>query len=243
MTLRCYPVPGKAKSEMLCRAFAASAPASAEGAVFAGVKLGNVEDWRRVRSSGEPWYYIDNSYFDQTRATHFRVTRNKLQLSIGDRWDANPLLSERFRELRAEIKPWRPVDRKLPVLIVPQSDDHMVHTLGFGNAEAWILWAKARAEADYGAYRVRSWSANKLQQASTFLWDLDRCQRVMTHTSMAAVTAILAGVEVDCDPQCCAYGMNGFGYLAREIWACHLADNQFTLGEIKKGMAWRTLHP
>lgn len=228
--LKAYPVPGKAKSAMLCQAFIDGAPKSAKGSVFSGVKAGNFEDWKRVRASGEDWYFIDNSYFDgASRGVQFRVTKNRLQhTGLGES------TGERFSRLGIAIEPWvsRPDGY---ALVIEQSPDHMRYTLGLSG-----YWHKEKV---HGPIKVRPWSADKPKIQTALRQDLDGARILYTHTSAAAVTGALAGVPVVCDPQCAAYLVNPWDMDERLQWASVLADNQFTINEMKEGLAWRTLNP
>lgn len=232
MTLIACPVPGKAKSKMLCDAFIAGAPKSASGYVFYGVKAGNFTDWKRARASGEDWYFIDNSYFDSARGSQFRVTKNRLQHDGRGESDG-----KRFARLAEKIHPLQSWNMHGRVVFVEQSDDHMQYTL---MGDPW-LDPVLLAYAGDPAFHVRLWSPNKPKIQVTLAEDLIGARRLITHTSAAAVMAILAGVPVDCAPQCAAFGMTGKP--DRLPWASVLADNQFTLDELKNGLAWRTLNP
>lgn len=229
MLIAC-PVPGKAKSKMLCDAFIAGAPWRAQALVFYGVKAGNYRDWQAALVSGVDYYFIDNSYFDQTRGAQFRVTKNALQFtgdgeSDGKRWAA----------LGIELQPWN----RWPdghMVYVEQSPDHMLYTLGNG---AGMPGAPPHGYGN-GERRWRPWSANKPKLQTTLTDDLTGASLLVTHTSAAAVMAIIAGVPVQCAPECAAYGMNANNRLHRlQV----LADHQFTLDEMKDGTVWRKLNP
>lgn len=232
MGLTGYPVPGKAKAKLLCDAFIDGAPRNAEGAVFYGVKAGNHEDWLRVLKSKETFYYIDNAYFDQTRGTRFRVTKNALQWTPR----AEHSTCERFLKLGVAIQPWRHATDKGYILICPQSDDHMRYTVGW-TGRNWLRETLARYDGD--RVKVRAWSADKTTIMQTLSEDLRDARCLVTHTSAAAVMATLAGLPVVCDRQCAAFGMYGRDRL---WWAGVLADNEFTIEEMKDGTAWRMLN-
>lgn len=235
--LKAYPVPGKAKSAMLCQAFINGAPKDAKGSVFSGVKAGNFKDWKRVRASGEDWFYVDNAYFDQTRATHFRATKNALQHTQGGMSDG-----KRFDALGATLGPWRDWNQPGHVVVVDQSEDHMEYTLAVDCFDAEVEFLMNAVEAKrFGPIRRRPWSANKLKLQATLAQDLVGANLLVTHTSAAAVMAVLAGVPVVCSPLC-AVGMIEHGHerLARLRL---IADHQFTIDEMKEGLAWRTLNP
>lgn len=232
MGLIACPVPGKAKSKMLCEAFIAGAPKSATGTVWYGVKAGNAHDWRVIRNSGEDFYTIDNSYFDQTRGTMFRVTKNAFQCTaqLDDETDGT-----RFAATGAVIEPVAP--RTGYVLIVEQSQDHMDYIA----EDAGTFYALCKFLRAKHHTRTRAWRADKPTLMATLAQDLAGAAKVATHSSAAAVMAVMAGIPVVCSEFCVAYGIRPWDDRLR--WAGVLADNQFTLDELKDGTAWRKLNP
>ena len=233
MALVACPVPGKQKAIDLCNAFIAGAPKDAEGFVFYGVKESNVAAWRRVQNMEATFYYIDNSYFDPNRGTHFRVTRNRIQHTGEGR-----TTGERFARTGLRIKPWRNGDSY--TLIIEQSDDHMRYvakTPGTFYRQAKHLQLTQRT-------RIRRWSCNKPVLMESFMRDLENASRLLTYSSAAAVMATLAGIPVDCSDECAAFSIIPFKEPDDRLrWAGVLADNEFTWAELKDGTAWRTLHP
>jgi hypothetical protein len=241
-----YPVPGKAKSDMICRAFAAGAPKSAKGAVFFGTE-GQSEAFRKAKSRGEPWFYVDNSYFDKHRGIYFRVTKNALQVDPRGKTSDG----ERFAKLGVPIKPWR--DPLGPdILIVPQSDQFMKSTLGC--LDDWAGNMKWQLEYwGIGPARIHPWDRDKLKRNAAFSELLPSTRLVVTHSSAAAITALLEGVPaVSTSPTAAAHWIGGQITPAdtagskpsieeRLQFANVLADNQFTLEEFRNGSAWRWL--
>ena len=226
-----FPVPGKAKSAMLVDAFIAGAPRAAIGSVFFGVKEGNVGDWRRVLHKGGDWYFLDNAYFDKSRGTMFRVTKNALQhTGIGE--------TDGLRFDRLGI-PIRPMDFNRPggVLVVEQSLDHMHYVLNDPRGLHHLLVGISPSVQTW-----RYWTANKPKAQTTLAEALRGARMLITHTSAAAVEATLAGVPVRCDLRCAAHPEH-WAEQGRLQWAGVLADNQFTLNELKDGTAWRKLNP
>lgn len=232
MGLIAIPVPGKAKSKMLCDAFITGAPKSATGTVLYGVKATNAEAYRAMRRAGGDFYAVDNSYFDQTRGTMFRVTKNAFQCTaqLDDETDVT-----RFAATGAVIEPV--VHRKGYVLIVEQSQDHMDYVAeDAGTFYALTKYLRAKRNT-----RTRAWRADKPTLMDTLAQDLGGADMVATHSSAAGVMAVLAGIPVQCSPFCVAYGIRPWDDRLR--WAGVLADNQFTLDEMKDGTAWRKLNP
>ena len=241
--LTLYPVPGKAKSDMICRAFAAGAPRNADGAVFFGTE-GQMSAFKHAKSSGRPWYYIDNSYFDKHRGTYFRVTKNALQVDPrGKTSDGS-----RFAKLGVEIKPWREGWRGT-ILLCPQSDDFMKSTLGL--PYDWVGDVSRRLAA-FGAVGivVRPWNRDKLKANEMLHEALSTVRLLISHSSSASITAMLEGVPTISEAGA-AHALTGpLNYEAvfdpprpegRLEFAQVLADNQFTLDEFRNGTAWKWL--
>lgn len=236
MTLVAHPVPGKAKSKMLCDAFIAGAPKTAKGDVFYGVKAGNHAAWREAQAGVRDWYFIDNSYFDTVRGTQFRVTKNRLQHTG---WD-DETTGERFAKLGLEIQPWQ-WNHDGHIVIVEQSPDHMNFVLTPKQRETYNRGVGLFERMRDRKLVHRAWSADKPAIQQTLARDLEGCWILYTHTSAAAVTATLAGIRTGTAPENAAWGV---GYHdKREQWAGVLADNQFTIDELKDGTAWRKLNP
>ena len=222
--LKIHPVPGKKKSEDLCRRVAESAPASVNGHVFYGVKEGNLAEWRRVLASGEDYFVVDNSFFDRARGVQYRVAKNHFQ-----HHGHGHTTGERFAALGYEIKP--PREPGFRVLAVEQSPVHMQCVAG---DEAWLARRTCGVAQDV---RWRRWSADKLKTQATLQADLAWCNLVVTHSSAAAIEALIEGVRVMVAPMSAAHHLTDF--TDRQRFFGVLADNQWTLGEIAEGALWK----
>ena len=77
---------------------------------------------------------------------------------------------------------------------------------------------------------------------ATLAEDLARSHLVVTHSSAAAVEALLAGVAVRVSPMSPCYGIMSRQQELRQGMFNVLADNQWTLDEIRNGTAWKTLN-
>lgn len=235
--LCCYPIPGKPKARSVCEAFAAGfetvtgrrariyvdpprelAPGIA---VFYGVRPAVAHLWEQARREGRDWIYIDNSLFDVCREGYFRCTKNAIQHTGAGKSDGR-----RFARLMLHVKPMR--DDGEATLICVQSDEFMRVVAG---------------EPDWLDRQLERWKGQRVvvrrkQEKRPFLADLKYARRVVTWSSAAAVGALLEGVPAQCSPQCAAYGVADQD---RERWASVLADNQWTLEEMRRGDAWRAL--
>lgn len=240
-----YPVANKKKSFDICLAFVRGCGGQIgttyrdTPAFFYGVDGSNVEVFRQAIASGRDWYYCDNSYFDSNRQQHFRVTKNRLQhsgLGISD--------GKRFAALGIQILPWRTGGEH--IVVCPQSDSFMATVAAYpGN---WAQETMERiAAASMRPVMFRGWSADKKKIASTLTHDLERAHVLMTWSSAAAVTAVLAGVPVivdaaDCAAKCMSSaGIEDLATPEREVWAGVLADNEWSLDEFRSGKAWSHL--
>lgn len=243
MALTLWPVPGKEKSRLICKAFAAGAPKSATGAVFFGTE-GVMQQFQKAKLG--TWYYIDNAYFDKHRGTYFRVTKNDLQVNpTGKASDGS-----RFAKLGIEIKPWR-LGVEPRILVCPQSDDFMKSTLGRKGDWTRETVEKLTAWGYGGEVVVRPWQRDKAKAYASLHEDLKHARLVVTWSSASAITALLEGVPAISESGA-AHAITG--PLSQDSvavppqpdgrlrFAQVLADNQFTLEEFRDGTAWKWLH-
>lgn len=242
----CYPQPGKPKSRHILEAFAQGcggrlAETYQEGpAAFYGV-VGIEALWRKARAGS--FYYLDNSYFDNTRWRHFRVGVNALQASGTERPDWS-----RYMRLGVLVEPWRRGGRH--VVVVEQSE-HFMREVAEWPIEAWR--AHVRREIAANTDRpvvVRPWSRDKAGRMKTLHEDLKDAWVLVTHSSSAANEAVLAGVPVICTGPCAARVMGTDDFtkiesphraLNRIDWAAALAGQQWTIDELRDGTAWKHL--
>jgi hypothetical protein len=231
MGLILHPITRKRKSIDLCEAFANNAPANATGHVFYGVDASNLAIWRRVLRTGVPFYYIDNSYFDVVRGQQFRVTKNRVQKFVGDE------ISDglRFGALGLTLKPMRGPAADGVDLYVEQSEAFMDDV---ARDPTWLSAIFLRRSL-FSRSELRRWDPHKFDLRTSFQADLARANRVITHSSAAAVEALMAGVEVLVSPMS-AVDRCPLGGRLRYMWV--LADNQWTLDEMKEGVAWKWLN-
>lgn len=239
--LTMHHVAGKEKSRVLCQAFVDGAPRDAEGAVFYGVTETNIAAWTAAKRSGRPWYYLDNSYLDATRGVRFRATKNALQVPAAKLHEAalrehrQASDGKRFDALGLTIKPWWPQPGGY-ALLVAQSPWFM-KLVGAPH------WLESKAD-HWQRTKWRAWNRNKAAQMATLDSDLAGAHCLVTHTSAAAVQATLAGVPVYVarehaltDMICSVIDETD----ERRAFLSILADHEFSLDEMRKGMAWATL--
>jgi hypothetical protein len=244
LSVVCYPKPGKQKSQRLLSAFARGCGGRlAEGAperlapgaaAFYDVR-GLEHLWRQACDEGRRWYYLDNAYFDIARDRLYRVGVDAMQdrgLGLPD-W-------KRWAALGLPVAPWQRRGRH--IVVCRQSAEF----LALVGAPWWLGHTLAALEAATDRPIV----VREKGEARALAEDLKGAWALVTHSSAAAVEAVLAGVPVFCTGFCAARTM-GLSELAmierprrpdgREIWAATLAGLQWSAEELADGTAWRML--
>ncbi len=209
------------------------------------VVWGQVWDSARIMKEcaekGIDFFQIDNGYFLAARGRHegyFRVTKNgQVQNTIIDRPD------DRFCKLGIRIKPYKKDGTNI-ALCVPG--------LNFGrfagiDLERWTDETQAviRLNTKKKLY-IRDKMKNPpldeyLEGVNAFA--------VVTHSSNAAVEALIEGYAVFCDKECAAAPAANLDltqldnpvYFDRFKWAYSLAYAQFTMEEMEGGIAWNVI--
>lgn len=239
-----YPTLGKPKAKVLLDAFMAGCgDLKQDAAVFYGVNDTNIEHWRRVQRMGTTYYSIDNAYFDQTRGfkephAQFRVTRNRFQVQAQDTASDG----RRFAALGIQLRPWQPPRPGQHIVVCPQSDEFMRDIAKYPGdwAGSTLKWVCAKYPGS--PVVVRTWSRDKLKAARSLPQDLENAHLLVTHSSAAAVTALVHGVPVQVSSMSALWGCNfdrtNDNCPVRLAAMGVLADNQWTIEEIASGKAW-----
>jgi hypothetical protein len=259
-------------SRLICGAFAQGggfpivppAPLRPGGVFMYGALRGLLPTLRQAQREGRTWVYGDNGYFfpGKTEQSYFRLTKNALQHNGSG--NPPPGSMERAKRLGVQLKPWRTSGSH--IVVCPPG--HLFGaTFGF-SADAWIekTLAELKKHTDRKlVVRMKvSWNDAKpvdIIRGSTgkpktsvttpLLSDLAGAWALVTHSSNAAVEAVVAGYPVVCTESCAASAM-GTSDLStiesprtdgdRESWLAVLAANQWTLGEMRSGQAWAELN-
>lgn len=213
-------------------------------AAFYGV-VGLEEIFAAARCRSEGWYYLDNAYFDVARGTHFRVGVRALQATGAEAPDW-----KRWQSLHIEVQPWQRSGRH--IVVAMQSEHFLRHVAGIaGGAAQWQreVTTELRRHTERPIV-VRHWVRDKAERARTLAQDLKDAWALVTHTSAAANEALLAGIPVFVTGPAASLPM-GLSQLSeietprrcdgREAWAAALAGRQWTIEELREGVAWRTL--
>ena len=247
-SVTCYASRNKPKSRLLSEAFAQGCNGTvvigpqglAPGlAAFYGVQSDTLRAFNAARARGG-FYYIDNAY----AGTGFRITRDRLQhsgIGEGDR--------ERFRRLGVPIKPWRKSGSH--VLVCPPGDYFMSMTGQPWTADEWLARTLDTLTASTDRpIRVRHKPAVK-RGFAPLAADLADCWALVTHMSATAIEAVLSGVPAFVSRHSAAAPVSATDLTTietpradgdREAWAAVLAANQWSIDEIRNGIAWERLN-
>lgn len=207
-------------------------------AAFYGVRPAWRGLWEQAKREGRWWYYLDNAWFDVARERYFRIGVNTLQS-----WAADGS-SSRLHALGVKIAEHPPWNGGAHVVLCRQSDEFMRCVAGYaGGAEAWQqdMLAGLKAHTDRPVVIRGKHTTRPLAQ------DLAGARCLVTHSSAAAIEAVLAGVMVIVtDENSAAAGFSrcfrqiddGFcGHPGVHEWAARLAASQWTLDELRAGAA------
>lgn len=212
------------------------------GVAIYGFLRGGLAVLQAAQKEGRQWVYADRGYFRATQGAdhsgYFRLTRNAYQ------HDGMSLLRDpqRWARLALRIAPWR---RGRHVLVCPPGDVFTRAVGGFA-ADTWLqdTLRTLRAHTDR-PIRIRHKPRPK-DNAPPLAFDLQDCHALVTYMSNTAVEAVLAGVPVFCTGKCAAraVGRSDLTQIEhpyypdwRHDWAATLAANQWTLNEIRAGLA------
>jgi hypothetical protein len=262
-----YPTPGKGKARVILDAFCAGAggrvaeaipPQLHDGAAaFYGITEATRHLWEQARAEGRDWVYLDNAYFDGCRQPplingYFRATFNRLQHPGTGVSDGQRLAQLIKAGLVQEPRPWRFTGAH--IVVAPQSAQFMKTVAGY--AGNWVEDIhKAIRAVTTRQITCRPWTADKVEQYRQLKLDLRQARAVVTYSSGCAVTAILEGVPAfvmgqDAISRPVAFtdlryiekGPPPQAQCLRRPWMEVVADNQWTLDEMRSGLCWNMLN-
>jgi len=185
------------------------------------------------------WYYGDKAYFG--REVYYRVTKNAYMHDAVGEPDFH-----RLKALDLTFHPWK---NGSDILICPQSD--VFFRLKGKTQKQWID-DSVRKIRHFSDRRIRfQYKSSVKPTERAFRRSLQDVWAVVVHSSMAGVQAAVHGVPcfaTDPDSTAARFGTTDFSLLEnpvkpdnREHMAAVLAANQWTLPEIKSGLAWEHL--
>ena len=258
MSVVCYPGLGKKKGLSICEAFAAGCgghvvePGSCKElrpgpAFFYGWTDDTIKLLQQAQQEKRDWYYADNAYYFG-RGKHFRVTKNALMHDgSGEKG------SQRWLSFNMPLQPWR---HGRHVVVASQSE--LFYRQRFQvSREQWTAGVVKRIRAHSNkpieiCHKPAPGDMDKGQAHSPALEELlENAWCLVTHSSSAAVAAIIAGVPIFCQAWEVPVARRDLSMVdqplypsdsARQQWLCNLAANQWTRDEMRDGTCWRMLH-
>lgn len=231
-------------------------------AVFYGRDRGTLDIVRQARVSGFDWWMADNGYLGRSRAGlaqdhpdryagFYKISKNGFQHT--GRGEGNKKRFYRALELSDGLvyrEKWRKRTEQGHILICPPIREY--DRLHHFSTEHWIRWARTRVRTVTNrGIRMRFKPGDKRGDMGkgatrTLAQDLLDCHAVVTHDSNVVVEALLEGIDcfVTGDSPAQVFGNCDLTLLEnpqrladRHEWFCVLANNQWTLREIRKGRA------
>ena len=195
--------------------------------------------WRKAKMAKRTWYYGDHAYFK--RKVYYRFTKNAMQHDCSG--EATP---HRFEKLGVKIKPWSKKGSK--ILIAPQSD--IFYALMGLNKLRWLEEVKRQIKKVSDREIIVREKASGFYAEQQFEEALLDIWAVVCFMSAAGMQAALHGVPCFATHECVSQKF-GSGDLSRienpvypddrERMAWVLADNQWTIPELERGLAWEKL--
>lgn len=246
-----YCPPDKGKGRLLLDAFACgcqgrthpNVPAELESsgdAVFYGVWPDVRHLWEQAKQNGRDWYMIDNAYTDRWRGFYFRITKGRMQHTGIGHGSAS-----RFREQRIQILRWRRGGTE--IVVCPQSNEFMRDV---AKRQDWL--AKTVATLKQHTDRPIVVRGPDIAGLPPFHHAISNAHAIVTWTSCSAVNALFLGVPVFVlgeDSIARPYAETDITKIEtprydvdREQLGRLIAANQWTVEEIKNGLAWKMLN-
>jgi hypothetical protein len=189
----------------------------------------------QAEASGRPYWFIDNGFWNpggNDGRGYYRFTYRGLSpvLLTDCEWRPVPLLA-----------PWRRNGRHI-LIAMPGVHHGLAHGLDLTH------W-RANIEHKVRKHTRRPVIARRKGSGKTLAEDLYDCWALVTHSSNAAVDAVIAGVPVFVDGASAAAPVGNLDVSQieqpvmpdRTRWLHSLACQHFTLDEMRDGAAWRCL--
>lgn len=223
----------------------APAPLLDGGMVSYGFLRGLEPTLRQAQREHRPWVYIDRGYFRASYGDdytgYFRITRSNYQY-LYNSLTANTD-GARFGRLLHPVYPWK---RSGSHVLVCPPGDVFARAIGGVTADVWLgqTLATLRQHTDR-PIRVRL-KPSKSSKGPPLSSDLDGAHALVTYMSNTAVEAVMYGVPVFVSKLSAAacMGQTDLRFIEtprypedRMRWGAALANNQWTLDEIRRGLA------
>ena len=204
--------------------------------------FGNPASWEFLQQAikeGRNWYYGDKAYFGRNK--YYRITRNAYQSNCKGKVD-----SRRWESLKIALNGWKTGSK---ILICQQSE--AFYTLHGKNRAEWVKNTidELRKYTDR-PIEIRSKIYGNVTE-ELFKQSLIDIHAVIVYSSVSGAQAAIHGVPCFATEKCAslAFGTSDLSKIENPIkpdnrfeMACVMANNQWTLNEIRNGTAWRELN-
>ena len=232
---------------------------------FWGLGGDNVSKIEQLEKHGQEWYYVDVGYLTQpiTRypipkihdydKTYFRIVKGKIHTLEGSKKGGDVRLKELEKKgLPSKFENWKGGEGD-HILICPSSETvtYKHNNLTQGDwVDRAISQIKKLTNRDIRIrYKPRpnnEWWGKDIKE------DLDDCHCLITNMSLSAIDSILEGVPVVCDGRNVAWPVSTrfIQFINDPLkptkdnvneWMKLLANNQFSIEEMKNGTAYKVL--
>lgn len=197
---------------------------------------------KQAQDEGRDWYYGDHGLF--SRGKYYRVTKNAYQPSgIGSGCPT------RFAKLGVPLaRQWKKDGST--VVVCPNSPVYMRHYTG-EDPENWVSEVVSRLMALTDRRVVVRWKTDVKERPLSV--DLQTAWMVVTFSSASAVEALASGIPICTLAPWASTASMGITDLSRverpyypdlaerDRFLFNLANQQFTLDEMRQGLAWHSL--
>jgi hypothetical protein len=191
-----------------------------------------LEAIKRLQQRAEPFLYVDHAYFDRGyERGNFRAALSTIhQTHVYD------LPDDRRKKFGVKLAPWREGNR---IVFIPGPKN----PLAFHDDSGWNDKAIDRlVELTDREIYVKDQKTKGLGDS------IHKCWALVSHSSVAAVEAAMAGVPVICPPTSPAWPVGAPLERIespvrpdRDAWVNTLTYSQFSLDELRSGFAWETI--
>lgn len=204
--------------------------------------FGNPQNWELLQAAIQDkrnWYYGDKAYFDRNK--YYRITRNAYQSDCKGNVDA-----KRWEKLKIGLNGWKTGSK---ILICQQSE--AFYALHGKNRSEWVK--NTIDELQKYTDRPIEIRSKIYGDATEYLFQksLIDVHAVIVYSSVSGAQAAIHGIPCFATEKCAslAFGTSDLSKIENPVkpdnryeMACILANNQWTLDEIRNGTAWRDLN-
>ncbi len=214
-------------------------------AAFYGRDRGTLAIVAQCAAAGDHWLMADNGYMGRGQYDgYYKISRDGFQcdgVGVPDEKRLVKILGITGQEF---VKKWRPQTKDGHILVCPPikgyERNHFFSTL------KWLRQIKMQIKPAKRKVRVRYKPGEAQASNRSIAEDLQGCHAVVTHDSNIVVEAILAGIPAFVTGTSPAQVFGNVDVFTirkprldvdRWEWLSILANNQWTLNEIRDGMA------